>query len=192
VSRFGEQIRSDWNRVDILVNNAGINNDPMGIVPIDDLSLGATQKRFDLGRDVFMTNVIGADALTYQILPLLRKSPDPRLMFTTSGLGSMTLNMDLSDAWYGVPSYMYRASKAAMNMTMTNWHKRLIDQGVSVWAVCPGWNATEFGGLDPEQMKKAGATDPKVGAAIIVDVVLGRRTGEEGKVVSGGEVIRPW
>jgi NAD(P)-dependent dehydrogenase (short-subunit alcohol dehydrogenase family) len=192
VSKFGEQIRNDWDHVDILVNNAGINNDPMDSIPIDDVSLEATQKRFDLAREVFTTNVIGADALTYQILPLLKKSCDARLIFTTSGLGSVTLNTDPSDAWYSVSSYMYRASKAALNMTITNWHKRLKNQGISVWGVCPGWNATNFGGLDPDQLKTAGATDPEVGAATIVDVVLGRRKDEEGKVVSEHGVVRPW
>ncbi|KIW01449.1 uncharacterized protein PV09_07207 [Verruconis gallopava] len=194
VARFGERIRNSYGCIDVLLNNAGINNDPFNIVPADDLSTEATRKRFQLAQDIFATNVFGADALTYQILPLLKKSNNPRLIFITSALGSITLNLDPSNAWHGVTSYMYRASKAALNMTMTNWHKRLGAEGVSVWVVCPGWNATELGGLDPDKLRKAGASDPQVGAGIIVDVVLGKRKGEEGKVVSadaGRPIVHP-
>lgn len=188
VVRFGEQIRHDYEHIDVLVNNAGINNNPADSIPLDDLSLEATQKRFQLAHDVFATNVIGADAVTYQILPILRKS----LIFTTSGLGSMTFNTEPNHEWYSVPSSMYRASKAALNMTMTNWHKRLRGKNIAVYAVCPGRNATGFGGQNAKELKEAGASDPKRGASIILEVVMGRRAGEEGKVVSGDNSVTPW
>ena len=189
VARFGDQIRRDYDRVDVLVNNAGINNNPTDSIPEEtDVSLEATQKRFQLAHDAFATNCIGAEAVTYQILPILKKS----LIFVTSGLGSLTLNTDSSHEWYGVPSSMYRSSKAAMNMTMTNWHKKLKDRNISVYAVCPGLNATEFGGMNPEEAKKAGAQDPQVGASIIAEVLSGKRAGKEGKFLCGEGKSRPW
>lgn len=192
VFNFGEQIGRDFGRVDCLVNNSGINSDPFGSVPSEDTSLSAVRERFKLGHEVFGTNVIGADALTYQLLPLLRKSRSPRLIFTTSGVGSIALNVQPDHAWYGVMSYMYRASKSALNMTMTNWYKRLSGEGIAVYAVCPGFNATEFAGIDPADARKAGAQEPEIGARVIADVVEGKMKGDEGKVVAGDGVIRPW
>lgn len=63
--------------------------------------------------------------MTMTFMPLLVKSKDPRLMFITSGLSSLTAASDTSNPRYSVPpaglpkqfaAPGYRSSKAGMNM----------------------------------------------------------------------------
>lgn len=65
--------------LDVLVNNAGIN-------------LGAEEAPttdVDIFRRTFETNVFGVVAVTYAVLPALRRSPHPRIVNLSSGTGSL-------------------------------------------------------------------------------------------------------
>lgn len=187
---FAERVSKENDYLDVLVNNAGLALDRY-LPELEDVSLGALQKRTELFQETLCTNVIGPDILTAALLPLLSKSAKPRLIFISSGLGSMGMNADPSSSFAVVKDYMYRASKAALNMLMQNWHRELRDKGFKVYGICPGFNATLLGG-DAEAAAKLGATDPSVGGSIIADVILDKRAGEEGLVVGGGGKVRPW
>jgi len=39
-------------------------------------------------------------------------------------------------------------------MMMRQWHRILLNDGVKVWAVSPGFSATGLGGVGPEVLKK--------------------------------------
>ena len=67
-------------------------------------------------------------------------------------------------------------------MIVVQQSKSLGKEGVRVWAVNPGWRATNLSG-NAEAAAKRGALDPEGGALVIVDVVEGRKDGDVGKHV---------
>lgn len=62
---------------------------------------------------------------------------------------------------------------------------------VKVWAVDPGWRATNLSG-DKERARGYGAMDPLGGAEVVVGVVRGERDGEVGMFVGEAGVVLPW
>lgn len=101
-------ISSNYGRLDVLINNAGISNDSqLGKAGVSMRSLYIEQ---------FDTNVFGAAQVTETFLPLLEKSSLPHIVFTSSGLGSLTQRADENDKCYSLMVPIYRASKAALNM----------------------------------------------------------------------------
>ncbi|KAK8143588.1 hypothetical protein G3M48_007034 [Beauveria asiatica] len=81
-------------------------------------------------------NVSGTHVLTYSLALLLIKSTDPRLIFVTSSLSTLSrLSGGFIPGWTTWPPgwrkpptcpsptpIAYRTSKAALNMIMLNWH----------------------------------------------------------------------
>ncbi|KAL5872570.1 hypothetical protein ACKVWC_008193 [Pyricularia oryzae] len=191
-----ETVRSRVDRVDVLINNTGVMLDQQ--IERGNMS---TREAFNRSWDV---NVAGAHITTSTFLPLLLKSPDPRVVFNTSGVSSLAHAADPCHFSYrappaGVPkpagTVSYRASKAGLNMVMLEWARMLRDDGVKVWAVAPGFFATDIGEGDPGAMRKMGAGDPAVGGEALVDVVEGRRDGDVGRVCNMapyGERVQAW
>ena len=128
--------------------------------------------------------------MTDAFLPLLRKSASPRLVYVSSGLGSLTLASDSSNPFYGVDAMAYRVSKTALHMVVVQQHKILGKEGFKIWAVCPGYRATNLSG-DKERAIKFGAQDPMGGAQIVVDVVIGKKDEHVGQLVWENGV-HPW
>lgn len=128
-------------------------------------------------------NVVGAFSMTQTFLPLLVKSQDPRLLFVTSGLSSITIASDPTHPRYQVPpagvpkenigQMSYKSSKAGLNMMMVEWHRILKADGVKVWSIAPGLLATGLGG-NREFLKKIGAGDPSIGLSMF-DVIQNTR-----------------
>lgn len=73
---------------------------------------------------------------------------------------------------------------------MREWHRILLNDGVKVWCISPGFLATGLGG-DPAANKKNGATDPAVAGQFARTVVEGERDADVGKVVLK-DGIQPW
>src|SRR5579875_3889737 len=116
-------------RVDVLINNAAILYDDWEQAVSADL---------DTVRAALETNLIGAWALTQALLPLLHRSPHPRIVNVSSESGS------ISTMTGGTPAYA--VSKAALNALTRLLAGELRRERVLVNAVCPGWTATEMGG----------------------------------------------
>lgn len=188
VSSFAEELVKEVSHIDVLINNAGVALDRL--VP-DGTTPDALAKRAEVYSQILNTNVVGPNILTTVLLPLLLKSPSPRLIFVSSGLGSLEWRSDETNPYYQVEAAMYRSSKSALNMQMLAWHKDLKDKGVAVYSLCPGFNATGLGG-NPEEAAAAGATSPDVGGRVIADVAMGKRKGDEGRIVAGEGVVQPW
>ena len=74
---LADSIGKDFGQLDGLVHNAGILGDKISIEQYD-----AT-----MWQRVMHVNVTSAFALTQVCLPLLRESPDPSMIFTSSGVG---------------------------------------------------------------------------------------------------------
>ncbi|KAL8708472.1 MAG: hypothetical protein Q9220_006629 [cf. Caloplaca sp. 1 TL-2023] len=176
-------ITASHGRLDILVNNAGV-----GEKSDDDGQ--SLHKRF---RHILETNTIGPVLVTESFLPLLRTSPSSpkRIIFVSSSMGSLSQAADPGSHYYksvtGMQFSRYRASKAALNMILIEYHKQLKDEGIEVMGADPGLVVTNF--VDQEMVKGLGAPGADVGGGTVAEVVKGG--GERGRVV-GRYGVSPW
>ena len=142
-----------YGHLDVLINNAAIFLEPKGL-PIRQLF-----------NDTFATNVTGTACLTKSLLSLLRQSAQrPRVIFVSSGMGSLTLSLDTTLPWYPADYQAYDASKAAMNILAVNYSRILADKEAHVNAVSPGLVATNMTG------NTAYGDSPENGAQRIVEL----------------------
>ncbi|KAI1076920.1 dehydrogenase with different specificitie [Whalleya microplaca] len=193
VAEAAAYVEKEHGRLDVLVNNAGV----MSQAPTVMERLRATME----------TNVFGVVNVTEAFLPLLRKAGgqgghDPRLIFVSSSMGSLTGAADPQGRVYkaatGSSPMEYRTSKAALNMLMVEyWKEYGTHEGglLRVFSADPGPNATNLTGLGAEEVqriiKEKGVPGPEVGARQIVRCVLGERDGMEGKM-HGVYGVSPW
>ena len=131
----------EFERLDVLVNNAAINYDT---------ARRAVSADLDEVRQTLETNLFGAWRTTQALLPLLRRSPHPRVVNVSSESGSLELMTG------GTPAY--GVSKAALNALTRKLADELKAERILVNAVCPGWIATDMGGPggDPVDQGAAG------------------------------------
>ncbi|KAI1505949.1 hypothetical protein F5X99DRAFT_366642 [Biscogniauxia marginata] len=194
-----ETITSNYGRLDVLINNGGAGFD-------SEVRKGKMTLReaFNASWD---TNVSGTQVLTTLSIPLLIKSANPRLMFVTSGTSTLTetertdipalarINSSSPAGWpkppFGMEVTAYRSAKTGLNMVMREWHRILLNDGVKVWGISPGFLATGLGGIGVDTLKQMGALDPSVGGNFIRDVVQGKRDQDVGKVIRAN-MIQPW
>ncbi|KAF2637493.1 NAD(P)-binding protein [Massarina eburnea CBS 473.64] len=192
-----KEVESKYGKVDQLVNNAGGSFDTvMSAKP------GAAGIR-EAWNHTYSLNVFSTEVFTQAFAPLLLKSSQPRLLFVTSGLSSLTLSASgqrtalaqpIPKGWpkSTVSSMIaYRSSKAALNMQMLEWAKNFQEDGVKVFCISPGFLATGLAGIGKKKMKEMGAGDPSVGGTFIKDVVEGKRDEDSGKVIHRGG-LQPW
>ncbi len=123
--------------LDVLINNAGI---------LGGMQQTATATDVAVFKEVYDTNLFGVVQVTQAFMDLLRKSPEPRIVNVTSGLGSLTLNSDPTWKYYNVKAAVYGSSKAALNMFTIALAYELQDTPFKVNAVDPGFTATDFNG----------------------------------------------
>ena len=85
VRKAHAEISNKTNILDVLINNAGV----MG-------GMEQTASKTDIAiyKQVFDTNFFGVVSTTTVFMDLLQKSPEPRIINVTSGLGSLTLHND--------------------------------------------------------------------------------------------------
>jgi NAD(P)-dependent dehydrogenase (short-subunit alcohol dehydrogenase family) len=124
-----EWVTARLGRCDALVNNAAIDYDT---------DARATTADLDRVHRALETNLFGAWRTALAFLPLLRRSPHPRVVNVSSGSGS------ISEMGAGTPAYS--VSKAALNALTRMLAAELRGDHVLVNAVCPGWVATDMGG----------------------------------------------
>lgn len=125
--------------LDILINNAGV-------------ALDKFQSALDLDikvyRDTFETNVFGLFAVTQAMAPLVMRRKG-QIINLSSNLGSL--------ATMGGLTLAYRSSKSAVNAITRVFAGELIEHGVRVNAVCPGWTRTDLGGMQADRSPEEGA-----------------------------------
>lgn len=129
-----DTVASEHGRLDVLINNAGIAS--RAVPPDATFRQELTQ--------IIDTNAISAACLTETFIPLLRKSSNPRIIFITSRLGSITRTFDVNHGNYGLDLPAYKTSKAAMNMIMAHYAVKFKGEGFKVNACCPGHCATNL------------------------------------------------
>lgn len=171
VDTAASRIASEYGRLDVLVNNAGI------------VSIVSPPTR-DALRRVLETNVVGALSVTEAFLDLLRKAEHkpPRLVFVSSGLGSITHAANPQSPYYRPSGTEYRTSKAALNMMMVMYYARLKSEGFLVFGADPGLCATNFTG-NADALRQRGAAEPEQGGERVACVIKGEKDADVGKVL---------
>ena len=138
-----DYFNSKYGKLDILVNNAGI---AAGVFPGTGPEHSAADAPTDLLHKVFDTNFFAQVELTNKLLPLIRKSPAGRIVNLSSILGSLTLHADPKSPIYHAKSFIYDASKTALNAYTVHLAYELRDTPIKVNSAHPGWVKTDMGG----------------------------------------------
>ena len=96
-------------------------------------------------RAVFETNVFGVIAVTNAMLPLLRRSPAPRIVNVSSGAASLAIASNPDGPLAGLPaSAAYSPSKTALNALTVQYAMELRKDGILVNAADPGYVDTDI------------------------------------------------
>ncbi|KAH1432460.1 hypothetical protein KXX32_002278 [Aspergillus fumigatus] len=180
-----EDISTKFGRLGALVNNAGA---------WFDAQANATMTERQMWAKTWDVNVTGTHLLTSALMPLLLKSPDPRLLFVTSGAARLAgtddlrlpINQSPPAGWpkpAGITATAYRSAKTGLSMVLREWGRILRNDGVKIWGIVPGYLATGLGGGTAEEMKKNGAEDADVAGPFIRSVLEGDRDTEVGRVI---------
>ncbi|MEV4107112.1 SDR family oxidoreductase [Nonomuraea sp. NPDC049695] len=138
VESAATSIDREYGRLDLLINNAAISRDQE-----------RTPSRLPVAalREVYETNVIGVVAVTNAMLPLLRRSEAGRVVNVSSGLGTFAFLADEKSEWRPYATLLgYNSSKAALNAVTLIYAEELRDTPIKVYAVSPGFCATDLNG----------------------------------------------
>lgn len=136
-------IKQKFGHLDILVNNAGVMLESDGSGSRDNRT---STLSMDILRKTYDTNFFSVVALTQTLLPLIKKSPEGRIVNLSSILGSLTLHSDPASPIYGSKLFAYNSSKTALNAFTIHLAHELKDTPVKVNSAHPGWVKTDMGG----------------------------------------------
>jgi NAD(P)-dependent dehydrogenase (short-subunit alcohol dehydrogenase family) len=131
----------DDRAIDVLINNAGT----MGRLPWDRAAGEQAFGRSDFSdwAEVFRVNVFAAMKMAEAFVDHVGSSEHKKLVTISSNMGSLSNNR------YG-GYYVYRCSKAAVNMLMRSLAIDLAGRGIIAVPLHPGWVRTDMGGPDAE------------------------------------------
>ncbi|MFC9970396.1 SDR family NAD(P)-dependent oxidoreductase [Spirillospora sp. NPDC127200] len=161
VQEAAKLVEERFGRLDVLVNNAGITGSGQ-VSPMDAHDQVPSTVDLDMVRAVFETNVFGVIAVTNAMLPLLRRSPAPRVVNVSSHAASLTLSSDPDGPFAALlPSAAYSPSKTALSAVTVQYANELRKDGVLVNAVAPGF-------VDTDSNDHTGHLTPAEGAAVLV------------------------
>ncbi|MBU2666148.1 SDR family oxidoreductase [Actinoplanes bogorensis] len=138
--------------LDVLVNNAGISGEFGPGWEQDPATLD-----LDVVRRVVDTNVYGVIRVTNAMLPLLRRSPSPRIVNVSSSVSSLTWQSDPA-VEVGPIMAAYAPAKSYLNAVTVHYARQLAGTGILVNLACPGLVATDFTGSVGRPAAEAAAT----------------------------------
>lgn len=146
VSAAAADVEERFGRLDVLVNNAGISG------PFDEVTWTQDPTTLDLDvvRQVVDVNVYGVVRVTNAMLPLLRRSPAPRIVNASSSMGSLGRQP-------GPVMAAYAPSKTFLNGITTQYARTFADTPIIINAACPGLVATDFNGFAGDRTAEQGA-----------------------------------
>lgn len=132
------EVENRFGRLDILINNAG------RMIEENVVDLRGTHLE-----EAFSTNVAGVVETTHAFLPLLKKSPMPRIVNVSSTTASLALTTENRD--FGGDHDVraaYSISKTALNMLTLHYNKAFqadkTTSHIKINAITPGYVATEM------------------------------------------------
>ena len=134
IKDFADEINQKFEKLDLLINNAGVMIPPYS----------KTKDGFELQ---FGTNHLGHFALTLQLLNLIERTPNSRIVNVASSAHKYG-NINFGDlSWENRKYKAWRAygdSKIANLYFTKELAKRLVDKKILVTAAHPGWTATDL------------------------------------------------
>lgn len=146
----------------VLINNAAI-----AAIPTPETSLPELRAMYNR---IFDTNITSVATVTTALMPLLRRSDDPRVINVSSGRASM--HALTTGAMPPTASVAYSVSKTALNVLMLEMAKQeaKIEEGdrILYQAANPGHCKTAFNGF-------RGQRDPLEGAKVFEELVCSER-----------------
>ena len=126
VANLADKLRGE--NIDILINNAGVIGQRDGFGRLD----------YDIWAETMDTNVFGPMRVAEAFRDNVMNSKKKQMIFITSRMGSIT---------EAVPNaYVYRSSKAALNMAVKCLSAELAEQGLIAVLFHPGHVQTDMGG----------------------------------------------
>lgn len=172
-------VEDKYGKLDILVNNAGISVDEF----VDGKPVQASQTSLDIFHKTFDTNFFNTIAVTQEFVPLIKKSDEGRIVFLSSGLGSLNLHSDPNSQIYDWKIPAYNISKTALNGYAVHLAYELKDTNIKVNAAHPGSVVTD--------MNANGEIPVEEGAKTSVALATLPSDGYTGKFIYLGEEL-PW
>jgi len=158
VMHAAEIVERQGGGLDVLVNNAGI---------VGDLDQMPTSVDLDVLTGVLDTNVLGVIRVTNAMLPMLRRSPAPRIVNVSSSAGSLARQRDPRENT-GPIAVAYSPSKTLLNAVTVQYARELEGSGILINAVCPGFVATDLNGHRGTKTPQEGAVS-SIRAATLPD-----------------------
>lgn len=174
-----KHIEENYGKLDILINNAGIyidENENGAHIP-------ASRTSEEVFRRTFDTNFFNTIAVTQAFVPLIKKSDAGRIVFLSSGLGSLNLHSDPNSPIYDYKVPAYDISKTALNGYVVHLAYELKDTPIKVNAAHPGSVVTD--------MNSNGDIPVEEGAKTSVDLATLAADGYTGKFIHLGQEL-PW
>jgi NAD(P)-dependent dehydrogenase (short-subunit alcohol dehydrogenase family) len=162
IDAAAQRVRSEFGRLDVLIQNAAISNtgrtDGMSV---EDYARSTRPSNvcLDVMRAVWDTNVFGVLSVYQAMLPLLRATPGARIVNVSSGVGSLTTNLDPAFAYRAIFGPVYPASKTALNALTVAMAIELEGEGIRVNAVSPGYTRTNLNGYSGPETVEEGARE---------------------------------
>lgn len=122
VQDLTEQVLSRFGTIDVLFNNAGISSRAL-----------AMESSIEIDRKVMDLDYFSVIALTKAVLPAMAKQQSGHIVVTSSVVGKI-----------GTPlRSAYSAAKHALHGFFESVRQEVIDQGIHITMVCPGYIRTE-------------------------------------------------
>lgn len=174
-----KEVEEKFGKLDILVNNAAISIDEYE----NDFPVQASKTSQEVFRKTFDTNFFNTIAVTQKFLPLVEKSDAGRIVFVSSGLGSLNLHTDPNSPIYDLKIPAYDISKTAINGYAVHLAHELKDTPIKVNTLHPGSVVTD--------MNPRGEITVEEGAKTSVDLATLPDDGYTGKFIHLGNEL-PW
>ena len=154
--------------IDVLINNAAV--------------IGGRDQRFggldwDEWTSTLRTNVMGPTHMLEAFADHVAASDKKAAVTVTSGMGS------IADTSGG--QYVYRTSKAAVNMAMRSASKDLAGRAITVAVIHPGWVRTDMGGSGAD-------LSPSESVSGMRRVIDGQSAADNGKFLDHAGREHPW
>ena len=130
ISNVVKEVNKEFGKLDVLVNNAAI---------LYDTGQKAVNADLEVVKDALRTNLFGPWRLSQALIPMMKANKYGRIVNVSSLAASLQ-----STNYGGTPAY--NISKAALNMLTRKLAAELVNTGILVNSVDPGWVATDMGG----------------------------------------------
>ncbi|KAK4953048.1 hypothetical protein LTR10_008753 [Elasticomyces elasticus] len=182
IAQAAKVVGEKFGRVDVLHVNAGIASGDSEMLPAGE-SLSKSIMH------TMATNVAGAAQTAEAFIPLLQKADNPRLIFMSTGLGSLAITKQyqgLNKTWP-----CYSASKAALNMIML-YFWGIYGNEMRVNACNPGYRGTALNGFGTAAGPNHKPGPIELGARNAVRLTLLGKDGESGLVTGWKDDAEVW